>query len=109
MDASMLRRGAVRRNATYPSPMDAIDSRIIDLLKRNARSAYGDIGAVVGLSASAVKRRVDRLLAEGVIRSFTIQVDPATEGMSTEAWVELFCRGTVSPTELRRDRAHTEP
>jgi DNA-binding Lrp family transcriptional regulator len=102
MDASMLRREAVRRNATYPSPMDAIDSRIIDLLKRNARSAYGDIGAVVGLSASAVKRRVDRLLAEGVIRSFTIQVDPATEGMSTEAWVELFCRGTVSPTELRR-------
>ncbi len=84
------------------SAMDAIDNRILELLKRNARSAYGDIGAVVGLSASAVKRRVDRLLAEGVIRSFTIQVDPATEGMSTEAWVELFCRGTVSPTELRR-------
>ena len=101
-DAPMLRGGPVRRTATYPSAMDAIDSRIIDLLKRNARSAYGDIGAVVGLSASAVKRRVDRLLAEGVIRSFTIQVDPATEGMSTEAWVELFCRGTVSPTELRR-------
>jgi DNA-binding Lrp family transcriptional regulator len=82
--------------------VDAIDSRILDLLRRNARSAYGDIGVVVGLSASAVKRRVDRLIADGVIRGFTIQVDPAVEGVGTEAWVELFCRGTVAPSELRR-------
>jgi DNA-binding Lrp family transcriptional regulator len=82
--------------------VDAIDSRILDLLRRNARSAYGDIGAVVGLSASAVKRRVDRLIADGTIRGFTVQVDPAVEGVGTEAWVELFCRGTVSPSELRR-------
>ena len=82
--------------------MDNIDHRIIDLLRLNARSGYGDIGDVVGLSASAVKRRVDRLVADGVIRSFTIQVDPDIEGQSTEAYVELFCRGTVAPAELKR-------
>ncbi|BDI21302.1 Lrp/AsnC family transcriptional regulator [Herbiconiux sp. L3-i23] len=82
--------------------MDNIDHRILDLLRLNARSAYGDIGAVVGLSPSAVKRRVDRLVATGVIRSFTIQVDPEVEGQSTEAYVELFCRGTVAPAELKR-------
>jgi DNA-binding Lrp family transcriptional regulator len=89
-----------------PSPsvggMDAIDSRIIDQLRRNARAGYGDIGGVVGLSASAVKRRVDRLVADGVIRGFTVQVDPAVEGLAVEAYVELFCRGTVAPEELRR-------
>lgn len=82
--------------------MDAIDSRIIDQLRQNARTGYGDIGDVVGLSASAVKRRVDRLVADGVIRGFTVQVDPAVEGMAVEAYVELFCRGTVSPEDLRR-------
>ncbi|WP_210508169.1 Lrp/AsnC family transcriptional regulator [Naasia sp. SYSU D00057] len=82
--------------------MDNIDHRIIDLLRLNARSGYGDIGSVVGLSASAVKRRVDRLVADGVIRSFTIQVDPDIEGSSTEAYVEIFCRGTVAPAELKR-------
>lgn len=82
--------------------MDAIDSRIIDQLRQNARAGYGDIGDVVGLSASAVKRRVDRLVADGVIRGFTVQVDPAVEGMAVEAYVELFCRGTVSPEDLRR-------
>ena len=82
--------------------MDNLDHRILDLLRLNARSGYGDIGSVVGLSASAVKRRVDRLVADGVIRAFTIQVDPDIEGQSTEAYVELFCRGTVAPAELKR-------
>jgi DNA-binding Lrp family transcriptional regulator len=82
--------------------VDNIDHRILDLLRLNARSGYGDIGGVVGLSASAVKRRVDRLVADGVIRAFTIQIDPAVEGQGTEAYVELFCRGTVAPAELKR-------
>jgi DNA-binding Lrp family transcriptional regulator len=42
------------------------------------------------------------MVSDGVIRGFTIQVDPAADGMSTEAYVELFCRGTVAPAELRR-------
>jgi DNA-binding Lrp family transcriptional regulator len=82
--------------------MDSIDRAVIDQLRLNARAGYGDIGDVVGLSASAVKRRVDKLVAEGVIRGFTVHVDPAVEGLATEAYVELFCRGTVSPGELKR-------
>lgn len=82
--------------------MDRIDHGIIDQLRLNARAGYADIGGEVGLSASAVKRRIDRLVADGVIRGFTVQVDPAVEGLATEAYVELFCRGTVSPTELKR-------
>jgi DNA-binding Lrp family transcriptional regulator len=82
--------------------MDSLDYGIIDLLRQNSRAGYGDIGETIGLSASAVKRRVDRLVADGVIRGFTIQVDPAVDGMATEAYVELFCRGTVAPDELRR-------
>ena len=82
--------------------VDNLDYGIIDLLRQNARAGYGDIGSSVGLSASAVKRRVDRLVADGVIKGFTVQVDPAVDGLSTEAYVELFCRGTVAPDELRR-------
>ena len=82
--------------------MDSLDYGIIDLLRQNARAGYGDIGEVIGLSASAVKRRVDRLVADGTIRAFTIQVDPAVDGLSTEAYVELFCRGTVAPDDLKR-------
>ena len=82
--------------------MDNLDYGILDLLRQNSRAGYGDIGDRIGLSASAVKRRVDRLVADGVIRAFTIQVDPKVDGLATEAWVELFCRGTVAPEELKR-------
>ena len=82
--------------------MDSLDYGIIDLLRLNARAGYGDIGEVIGLSASAVKRRVDKLVADGVIVGFTIQVDPNVDGLATEAYIELFCRGTVAPDELKR-------
>lgn len=81
--------------------MDATDLRIIDQLRDNARAGYAEIGEVVGLSASAVKRRVDRLVESGAIRSFTVNIDPAAEGIGVEAYVELYCRGTVSPEDLR--------
>jgi len=82
--------------------VDDLDLRIIDLLRQNARASYGVLGGTVGLSPSAVKRRIDRLVADGVITGFTVQVDPSVEGRGTEAYVELFCRGTVSPEELQR-------
>ena len=45
------------------SDLDAIDRTILDLLAENARRTFGDIGKRVGLSAPAVKRRIDRLEA----------------------------------------------
>jgi DNA-binding Lrp family transcriptional regulator len=70
-------------------------------LVADARSSYAEIGGVVGLSAPAVKRRVDRLLATGVLRGFTAVVDPGALGWGTEAFVEVHCRGNVTPAQLR--------
>src|SRR5918999_4813291 len=86
--------------------VDTIDQRIIAQLVANARSSYADIGKVVGLSAPAVKRRVDRLLDSGVLRGFTAVVDPEALGWGTEAFVEVHCRGNVAPSRIR---ARLEP
>jgi DNA-binding Lrp family transcriptional regulator len=80
--------------------LDALDERIITLLRKDARSSYAEIGKQVGLSAPAVKRRVDRLRATGAIRGFTALVDPAALGWTTEAYVELYCTGKTSPAEI---------
>lgn len=81
-------------------PIDDLDKRIIAALVADARASYAEIGAKVSLSAPAVKRRVDRLRAAGVIRGFTAVVDPAAFGWSTEAFVELFCEGRTSPAQI---------
>jgi DNA-binding Lrp family transcriptional regulator len=82
--------------------MDEIDEKIIRILVRDARATFLQIGDEVGLSASAAKRRFDKLLAAGAIRGFTALVDPRAMGWRTEAYVEVYCKGTVSPAELRR-------
>lgn len=81
--------------------MDSVDRQIIDVLREDGRAAYAVVGDRVGLSASAVKRRMDRLVADGVITGFTAVVDPQLMGWTTEAYVEVHCRGTISPDELK--------
>jgi DNA-binding Lrp family transcriptional regulator len=82
--------------------VDGIDADVISCLLRDGRATYAEIGAEVGLSAPAVKRRVDRLRETGAVRGFTAVVDPQVLGWTTEAYVEVYCKGTVSPHELRR-------
>lgn len=80
--------------------MDSVDQRIIASLVTDGRASYAEVGARVSLSAPAVKRRVDRLRAAGIIRGFTAVVDPAAVGWTTEAFVELFCTGRTTPAQI---------
>jgi DNA-binding Lrp family transcriptional regulator len=89
--------------------MDPVDQRIVALLVADARTSYADIGAKVSLSAPAVKRRVDRLRATGVIKGFTAVIEPAALGWNTEAFVELYCTGRTTPAQLAlASRRHPE-
>jgi DNA-binding Lrp family transcriptional regulator len=89
--------------------MDEVDRRIIAILGADARKSYAEIGAQVALSAPAVKRRVDRLRAAGVIRAFTAVIDPAAIGWTTEAFVELYCTGRTTPAQIAEAaRQHPE-
>jgi DNA-binding Lrp family transcriptional regulator len=81
--------------------IDDIDRRIVALLREAARRSYQDIGGRVSLSAPAVKRRVDKLEAAGVIRGYTAIVDPAAFGWPTHGFVSLFCEGRMSAAEVR--------
>lgn len=84
-----------------PVRLDRLDEKIIALLTEDARRSFADLGAEVGLSASAVKRRVDRLRAAGAITGFTVRLDRAALGWSVEGYVELYCRNSTAPTTIR--------
>lgn len=81
--------------------MDSIDQQIVVALVADSRASYADIGKEVALSAPAVKRRVDRLLEDGVLRGFTAVVNPEAIGWGTEAFIEVHCRGNISPARIR--------
>jgi len=77
-----------------------LDHQIIAQLKRDARSSFRAIGELIGLSAPAVKRRVDRLEDAGVIQGYAAVVDPGATGETTDAFVELYCRNRTNPREI---------
>ncbi len=81
--------------------LNGLDERIVHALAEDARRSYADIGAEVGLSAPAVKRRVDRLRSEGAITGFTVRVDPAAIGWRTEGLIEIYCRSKTAPGDIR--------
>jgi DNA-binding Lrp family transcriptional regulator len=81
---------------------DATDEAILAELTDHARATFAEIGQRVNLSAPAVKRRVDRMIEGGVIRGFTTVVDRNAVGWTTEAYVQVFCHGTIAPEQLRR-------
>jgi len=80
---------------------DAVDRRIMALLRANARRSFQDIGSHVALSAPAVKRRVDRLERDGFIRGYAAVLDAQRLGWTTLALVELHCEGRMDAAEVR--------
>jgi Lrp/AsnC family leucine-responsive transcriptional regulator len=86
-----------------------LDQRIVALLVEDGRRTYDDIARRVSLSAPSVKRRVDRLRAEGAIEGFTAVLGPGAMGWHTEALVELFYRpGTTLDEVAKTLRGHPE-
>jgi DNA-binding Lrp family transcriptional regulator len=79
---------------------DQIDRDILALLQEDARRTVADIALHVALSATAVKRRIDRLEAAGVILGYSVRVDYAKLGWGLEAFTELTFTGTTTPGEM---------
>ncbi|HEV2166047.1 MAG TPA: Lrp/AsnC family transcriptional regulator [Thermoplasmata archaeon] len=68
--------------------MDDLDHAILQCLKEDASSTNGEIGARVGLTEAAVRRRVARLRSDGTIVRFTVVTRP----LGPEGLVLVRCR-----------------
>ncbi len=86
-------------------PLDSIDRRIIALLQENAKRTFADIGTDVGLSATAIKRRVDRLERDGVIVGYGARIAPQALSEGIEALIEVYCADRIAPADVGRSLA----
>lgn len=50
-----------------------IDQRILEILRMDSRKSFVDIGKQLGLSESAIRRRIKNLIDNGTISRFTIE------------------------------------
>lgn len=69
--------------------LDRLDAAILRRLQLNGRETYDVIGEQVGLSASAVLRRVKRLEEAGVIDRYVALLRPESVGLGLTAYINV--------------------
>ena len=60
--------------------LDERDRRILEELSRNARVSYTELAKRLGISDVAVIKRIRRLEQQGVIKRYTVEVNPRSLG-----------------------------
>lgn len=59
--------------------LDEVDLKLLRLLRDNARMSYARLAQELGLSESAVRKRIAKLVKNGVIKKFTVIYDTGNE------------------------------
>ena len=69
--------------------LDQLDQQILQLLIRNARMSYSEIGQQVGISRVAVKMRVQALEKKGIIEEYTTIINPQRISGAVSCYFEI--------------------
>jgi Lrp/AsnC family leucine-responsive transcriptional regulator len=71
------------------SALDEVDARILTALDADARLPTAELARLVGLSAPSVAERMRRLVNEGVVRAYTVEIDSKALGYQIRAMVRI--------------------
>lgn len=75
---------------------DELDHKILKFLQEDGRLTFTEMAQKLRLSESTIRKRVQALQERGVIKRFTVEVDPAKIGLNTVAIVGI----DVDPPKL---------
>lgn len=78
------------------SMLDAQDKAIIAELQRDGRAPYAAIADTVGLSETAIRKRVKRLTDAGVVQIVAV-TDPMQLGFDRQAMIGIRVGGPLEP------------
>lgn len=73
----------------YLNGLDELDQKIIQLLVKNARMSYSDIGEKIGISRVAVKARIQTLENKGIIEEYTTIINPQKISGAVSCYFEI--------------------
>jgi len=69
--------------------IDMIDARLLRRLEAEGRTSVADLARALGMAAPSVAERLKRLEEAGVIRRFTVEIDPAALGYALAAYIRI--------------------
>lgn len=66
---------------------DSLDYKILEMLSNNARKPFLEIARETNISGAAIHQRIQKLTALGVIKGFRTEINPASVGFDTCAYI----------------------
>lgn len=81
--------------------LNETDRRLLDQLGRDARATVTTLAGRLGVSRATVQARLQRLSDTGIIRRFTIEVDPAVDVNAVRAVMMISIEGTLARSVIR--------
>ena len=73
----------------YLNGLDELDQKIIQLLVKNSRMSYSDIGEKISISRVAVKARIQALENKGIIEEYTTIINPQKINGAVSCYFEI--------------------
>jgi DNA-binding Lrp family transcriptional regulator len=70
-------------------PLDTIDRRILDLLSTDGRASIREVAERARIGRATAYNRIQRLQHSGVVRGFTVVLDPRKAGAGLAAYVYI--------------------
>lgn len=96
----------MRLALVYPSRMEELDRRLVELLLADGRISYTDLGRATGLSTSAAHQRVRRLEERGVLIGYRAVVEPTRMGLPLTALVSVTPFDPSEPDDVPERLRH---
>lgn len=84
----------------YPDAVERLDRQLVELLSRDGRMSYTDLGKATGLSTSAVHQRVRRLEERGVITAYRAILDAEAIGLPLTAFISVTPLDPAAPDDV---------
>ncbi|MBU7597908.1 Lrp/AsnC family transcriptional regulator [Streptomyces sp. P38-E01] len=72
-----------------PRPLDPVDREIVRLLQKDGRASIRSVAEEVHVSRANAYTRINRLIADGVIRGFSARIDHERAGQGASAYITL--------------------
>ena len=85
--------------------LSATDRRIVEVLQRDGRRPYAELGSDVGMSGPSAHERVKKLEARGVITGYAAVVDPSAVGLGVLGFSWITQAPGTAATDLTDDFA----
>lgn len=88
--------------------LDELDRRLIAMLRHDARAPVSSLALALGVSRATVKARIDRLVAEGTIKAFTVVLAEEVGTQAVRAIMSIEVEGRTTDRVVRQLRGFPE-